>query len=124
MRSFACIAALAAASILAFPATANAGDAMRGERLYSQRCHECHAESVHSRTKRSARDFGAIRDWVRHWNSVLKLGWEAEEIEDVSTYLNAMYYGFTPPAATTSRDTLRYSLALPPLQQAFPSARW
>ena len=123
MRFSACVAAVCAASVLG-PIPGFAGDASRGEELYSQKCHECHAESVHSRVKRSARDFAAIREWVRHWNTTLKLGWGPEEVEDVTTYLNVAYYRFTPPAATTSLQSPRLSLNALPLQQVFPPSRW
>ena len=123
MRVFPCVAAVSAACVFAFAAAAQAGEAERGERLYSQRCHECHAESVHSREKRSARDFGEIREWVRHWDGVLKLGWGAEEIEDVTTYLNARYYRFQAPAATTLREEPGLVAAVPPLHQVLPPAR-
>jgi mono/diheme cytochrome c family protein len=101
MRTVPCIAILAVASTLAFAVPAIAGDAARGGQLYSQQCQQCHAESVHSRVKRSARDFEGIREWVRHWVGVLKLDWAAEDVEDVTTYLNATYYRFAPPKVVT-----------------------
>jgi mono/diheme cytochrome c family protein len=124
MRFSACIAAACAASVLGFPSAAFAGDAKRGEDLYSQRCHECHTESVHGRVKRSATDFAAIRGWVRHWNESLKIGWGSEEVEDVTTYLNAAYYHFAPPAATTSLPAPQLAFNARPLHQVFPPSRW
>ena len=124
MRFSAYIAAACAASVLGFPLAGFAGDAKRGEGLYSQQCRECHSESVHGRMNRAARNFTAIREWVRHWNESLKIGWSSEEVEDVTTYLNAAYYHFPPPAATTSLQSPRLSFNAPSLHQVFPRSRW
>jgi mono/diheme cytochrome c family protein len=75
-----------------------AADVERGRKLYEQRCNGCHSESVHSRVKRVARDFGEVRMWVARWNETLALSWGAEEIEDVATFLNATLYHFPAPA--------------------------
>jgi len=118
------MAAVCAASVLGFSTLVFAGDAKRGEGLYSQKCHECHSESVHGRMNRAARDFGAIREWVRHWSETLATGWGTDEVEDVTTYLNAAYYHFPPPAASTSVPPPRLSFNAPSLQQVFPPSRW
>ena len=78
-------------------------DAQRGRELYEQRCTGCHAESVHSRVKRVARDFGEVRAWVARWNETLALKWGGDEIEDVATFLNAAFYRY--PAARTQAES-------------------
>jgi mono/diheme cytochrome c family protein len=88
------------AFLLACAGTATAADAERGRTLYSARCDGCHAESVHSRQKRAAAEFDAIRGWVRRWSLNLGLKWSEEEIDDVSAWLNARYYRFPCPPAT------------------------
>jgi hypothetical protein len=56
--------------------------------------------SVHGRAKRVAGDFDAVRGWVRRWNETLMLRWSDPDIEDVTTWLNATYYGYPcPPSA-------------------------
>lgn len=88
--------ALVLAAALALPTTA-AADPDRGRALYELRCLACHAESVHARPKRVARDFEDVRAWVARWNTTLKLRWSAEEIEDVTLYLNTTYYRYPCP---------------------------
>ena len=93
------------AASLALPALATAGDPQRGRGLYEQRCGGCHTESVHGRAHRVARDAQDVRRWVRHWSERLGLGWGEEEVEDVTAYLDAPYYGFpcdAPPCRALS----------------------
>ena len=90
-----------AAAVLALAAPgAGAGDAVRGRALYESHCVSCHSQSVHGRAKREAKDFEGVRAWVARWNANLTLRWGAEEIEDVTLYLNETYYRFAcPPSA-------------------------
>ena len=57
----------------------------------------CHAQSVHGRAKRVARDFEDIRAWVDRWNNTLELRWGKAEVDDVTVYLNTVYYRFACP---------------------------
>jgi mono/diheme cytochrome c family protein len=91
------LAALAA-GLAASVTSAVAADAAHGRDLYESRCGSCHSQSVHGREKREARDFEAIRDWVRRWSGNLGLRWTEGEIDDVSAHLNARYYRFPCPA--------------------------
>jgi len=94
-------------AILLAPASAAAGaDAARGGILYQASCGECHAQSVHGRPHRQAADFEAVRAWVRRWSASLGLAWTAQEIDDVSAWLNERYYRFPCPTTvctTTGR---------------------
>jgi mono/diheme cytochrome c family protein len=112
MRASIVVAILAIVSVT--QTAAGAAEPERGRELYLQKCGECHSESVHARVKRSATDYAQIRAWVQRWSGVLSLGWDRDEIEDVTAYLNATYYRFAAPAATTA--------APPPLQVV--RARW
>lgn len=95
----AAVAAGAAAFVMATLAPpVNAVDIARGRDLYEQRCGLCHAQSVHSRAKRKAREFTDVREWVERWSTYLELNWGPEEVEDVTMFLNAVYYGFAIPA--------------------------
>lgn len=86
--------------VLAFALPASGADAVRGRALYESRCGGCHAESVHGRARREAGGFEALRGWVRRWSANLDLKWTAEEVDDVSVYLNGLYYRFPcPPGA-------------------------
>lgn len=93
-----CLLALA----ITLPGAAPAADAQRGRVLYETRCIGCHADSVHGREKRQARDFESVRAWVRRWGANLRLAWTDEDVNDVAVHLNATYYGFAcPPAHCT-----------------------
>ena len=84
----------------ALPFAASGADAERGRALYETRCDSCHAASVHGRAKREANGFDAVRGWVQRWSGNLGLKWTAEEIDDVTVFLNGRYYRFPcPPTA-------------------------
>lgn len=100
-----------AAALLAGPGFG--ADSTRGRALYEQRCTGCHAESVHSRAKRVARDFGEVRAWVARWNETLALQWGGEEIEDVATFLNATLYRYPAPG-TQAENTGTIPVAAAP----------
>ena len=69
----------------------------RGQLLYENHCLSCHTSVVHIRDRRSARSLEDIRKWTRRWAGELHLPWSAEEIDDVSHYLNARYYRYEQP---------------------------
>ena len=85
-------------ALLAFAPCAGAADLERGRSLYESRCSGCHGESVHGRANRVAKSFEEITAWVARWNATLALKWGADEVEDVSAYLNATYYRFACPS--------------------------
>lgn len=82
---------------LALPPAAAGADTARGQALYEARCDTCHAESVHGRAKREAKDWTGVRGWVARWSGNLGLKWTAEEIDDVTAYLNGRYYRYACP---------------------------
>lgn len=84
----------------AFALLPAAAQSERGRALYELRCNGCHAQSVHSREKRVAADFAAVRDWVERWRRDLGLAWGAEEVDEVAIYLNDTYYRFPCPPST------------------------
>lgn len=93
---------------LAFGGGAAAADAARGRTLYESGCTGCHAESVHGRAQREAKDLASLRAWVRRWSANSGLKWTDDEVADVAAHLNQRYYRFAcPPAdckATGSRE--------------------
>ena len=88
------------AAALGLPLAALAADVSRGRDLYELRCLGCHAESVHARTTRKAKTFDDVRGWVARWNTSLSLGWNAEDIDDVTLHLNSLYYRYPCPPST------------------------
>jgi mono/diheme cytochrome c family protein len=99
--------AAAVAVLLAAPALA--GDADRGELLYGARCTGCHTESVHNRAARKALTIEGIKAQVRRWNAFLGGAWGEREMNDVTTYLNDLYYQYpcTPDVCPEDRHTRR-----------------
>lgn len=67
---------------------------LRGMELYGNHCTVCHQSTVHIREKRKAKSLAQVEVWVRRWASVLKLGWDEEEVKAVAAYLNSRYYQY------------------------------
>jgi mono/diheme cytochrome c family protein len=112
----ACLPVVLALCALPLAGTAAAADAARGRALYEAHCGACHGESVHGRPHREARDFDAVRGWVRRWSMNLGLAWTDAEIDDVAAHLNERFYRFPCPSracsATGSRAAAPKRLAL------------
>jgi mono/diheme cytochrome c family protein len=90
---------------LAGPAVALAatGEA-RGKLLYETRCIACHADSVHNREARRAKSFDGLRAQVLRWSAQSGGNWAADEIDDVTRYLNQRYYGLPCPQTVCKAD--------------------
>lgn len=89
--------ALALACVMCAPASTRGADAGRGSALYEVRCDLCHGTGVHVRETRYATSFEGLRKQVTRWNTNLGGGWSADEINDVTVYLNNRYYFFPRP---------------------------
>lgn len=103
------LTATALAAALALTAPARGADVPRGKALYEARCGGCHAESVHGRAKREAKDYQAVRSWVRRWGDNLGLRWTDEEVADVAAYLNVRYYRYSCPPADCQASGSRHT---------------
>jgi mono/diheme cytochrome c family protein len=77
-----------------FTSAVGAGDFDRGQLLYQARCVGCHDKSVHNREARKAVTIEAIRSQVRRWDGAMGGAWKEPEVNDVTTYLNELYYRF------------------------------
>lgn len=89
------------AVLLVMPAAAVAqGDTARGELLYENHCRACHTSTVHVRGSHKARTETEVEGRVRHWSTVRKLGWSADEVDDVTAYLMDRYYTPRPRPST------------------------
>jgi len=89
--------ALALACVMCAQAPAHGADAERGRALYEARCDLCHGASVHVREARRATSLEGVRAQVARWNTELGGGWSADEINDVTVYLNNRYYFYPCP---------------------------
>ena len=69
----------------------------RGQLLYATHCIACHSDQVHWRAKKLVSDWASLKGQVRRWQSVQALGWSDEDITDVASYLNFLYYRFPTP---------------------------
>jgi mono/diheme cytochrome c family protein len=103
------VTAIGVALATSWPWVASAGDADRGELLYGARCTACHKESVHNRASRKALTIGDIKAQVRRWNAFLGGAWGEREINDVTTYLNDLYYKYpcTPEVCPDDKQARR-----------------
>lgn len=70
-------------------------DAERGRLLYENHCLSCHESNVHIRETQAARSLAEVRAAVERWQALGNLGWGAEEVGDVTAYLNATWYHYT-----------------------------
>jgi len=93
-----------AVSLTGVPGAQAAADAQRGKVLYETRCSACHASSVHQRNARKAKSFDGLRTQVLRWSAQAGGSWSAEEIDDLTLYLNQRYYRFPCPPNACKAD--------------------
>ena len=66
----------------------------RGYMLYENHCTSCHESTAHIRTKRKARNYKEVGNWVNQRADWLNLGWSDVEKQEVLQYLNERYYKY------------------------------
>ena len=81
-----------------------AADPVRGSALYETRCLACHASSVHKPGARKAKSFDGLRAQVLRWSAEAGGNWSADEIDDVTLYLNERFYRFPCPQIVCRAD--------------------
>jgi hypothetical protein len=69
-------------------------DSERGRTLYENHCQVCHTSAVHARVNRIAMTRTEVRQLVENWQSQGKLGWSADDINDVVDFLSRTKYHF------------------------------
>jgi mono/diheme cytochrome c family protein len=91
---------LALASLLAGAGLRDAGavDIVRGELLYNTHCVACHTNKMHWRDQRLATDWKSLNVQVRRWENTIQLNWDDDDINNVASYLNLLYYQFQEPS--------------------------
>lgn len=71
-----------------------APDVSRGELLYATHCISCHNVDVHWRSKRLVTDRNSLRREVQRWQEASGLGWNSDDVAEVTRYLNILYYSY------------------------------
>ena len=66
----------------------------RRSMLYDNHCIQCHTQQVHWREKKMATDWESLIIEVDRWQRASGLEWSKNDIEEVSRYLNSMYYHY------------------------------
>ena len=66
----------------------------RSQMLYENHCTSCHESTVYIRTKRKAKNYKEVGNWVNQRADWLNLGWSDVEKHEVMQYLNERYYKY------------------------------
>ncbi|MGV3580994.1 MAG: hypothetical protein ACO1N8_01675 [Methylophilus sp.] len=74
---------------------------LRGELLYITSCDACHTSSIHWRDKKLVNDWNGLKFQVTRWQEIAKASWSAQDIEDVTLYLNKRFYHYSNTEAKT-----------------------
>ncbi|HPY39307.1 MAG TPA: hypothetical protein PLM98_02220 [Thiolinea sp.] len=94
------IALCTACLVLSMSAHASAPDPANGERLFKQsRCLSCHTTEVFTSPTRKVKSYAALESQVRRCDANLSTNWFDDQILDVVSYLNQMYYKFPTTTA-------------------------
>ena len=64
----------------------------RGRALYENHCRQCHDSWAHNQEGRVVASYSGLRERVASWSLHSGLGWTADEIGDVTEYLNRRFY--------------------------------
>lgn len=65
-----------------------------GKVLHDQHCVRCHAETEYNNEKSRITDYKKLRARVGQCELMLELAWFADEVDDVTAYLNQRFYRF------------------------------
>jgi hypothetical protein len=88
--------------LLLAAAPVSADNPERGRLLYENFCYHCHMTEIHFRVNSKIDTWERLRETVRIWQGEMGLGWRAEDILDVSGFLNSRYYQL--PGAAVSEQ--------------------
>jgi len=105
---------LAVFGLLVSSLSAIAADPVRGKTLYETRCVVCHNTNVHQSTSRKATSFSGVRAQVARWSGQLGTSWDPGDVDDISVYLNDLYYKLPCPPQSCTPKTSALSSPLPP----------
>lgn len=66
----------------------------RGRQLYENHCQACHSSLLHSPVKGQLKSFKELEARVASWSVHAAKDWSADEVDDVSYYLDRTFYHF------------------------------
>ncbi len=69
----------------------------RGALLYSNHCIACHTIDIHWRDKQQVSDWRSLQTQVRRWQALAELGWDDDDIDQVTRYLDTLHYHIATP---------------------------
>ena len=67
----------------------------RGQALYEHHCRSCHETWAHEQKGSRINTIDSLRQRVAAWSVHSGLGWDDDEIDDVTDYLNRHFYKIT-----------------------------
>ncbi|MEA3273934.1 MAG: hypothetical protein U9Q81_01255 [Pseudomonadota bacterium] len=73
-------------------APAHGANTLRGRLLYDNFCHHCHMPEIHYRVNSRVDSRAELRRMVAVWQEEMKLGWDDQDVRDVASYLDHVYY--------------------------------
>jgi mono/diheme cytochrome c family protein len=76
-----------------------AADTLRGRDLYQTFCGACHTAQMHWRDQRLVKSWDDLRYQVDRWQKYAGQNWSKDDIDDVASYLNRVFYGIPCPLA-------------------------
>lgn len=85
------LASLLVPLLLAIPPV-EAGSVDRGRLLYDNFCYHCHISEIHYRAGSAIRAWTDLLRVVAMWQQEMGLGWTGEDVADVASWLNQVYY--------------------------------
>lgn len=74
--------------------TVHAADLVQGSRLLDQHCSSCHGTEPYTRPDRAVKSLQDLQAQVRMCERSQDLNWSDAQIDDVSAYLNDLFYHF------------------------------
>jgi len=107
---------LVLAAVFSVPSSA---ETSRARLLYETHCNSCHNKSVHNREFRIASTYAQIRAQVERWSSFVRADWTAQEVNDVTEYLNTRYYQFECPDKKCNQASLETGTSAASYDQSF-----
>lgn len=64
----------------------------RGQLLYETHCIACHSTQIHWREQKLVNDWESLLSQVRRWQYIGGLSWSEDEVADVASYLDKLFY--------------------------------